>query len=658
MLERLKSRLFTIGRRMPIRRKMWMGFFLTALVPLLALGLFGLLLTDRELKQDTGSRMEREVAVRASRISAKLGAHRQTLEYLCDLPSLHLMLTAPTPEIRQVFSKQVEQDLLALSHASQVYQQIRFLDEQGQEQVRVDYRAGPVVVPPAQLQDKKDRTYFRETIGLTPGQVYVSPVELNQEYGKIQVPYAPVLRLGMPVFEEGRLRGIVVLNISAWSFLQDPVGNEQGAELFVVKPDGSYVWHPDSAKAFGGPDDLNTGEGISKDYPEIAGEILTNDGGITHSKSGRMVSFVKLAPAADSRNFLVLVLTERAGVLARLANPMFWGTLALILGAGLASRWAGIALARHIVEPIEELRTGVVRLRTGDLSSRVAVRSEDEIAALADDVNGMAAELQEMYQELEAKVAHRTRTLVEMHHKLQESDRLKSQFLATTSHELRTPLTAVIGFAEELDDETAGPVTPRQKRYVDNILTSATHLLRLINDLLDLSKIEAGRMTVHPEGVPLQPLVAEAASMMAGLARSRGIELFTDVPEDLVVWADRQRVKQVVLNLLSNAVKFTPAGGQVRVLAGPEEGGVRVAVADTGIGIAPEDHDRVFREFEQADRSLARRMEGTGLGLPLSKRLVELMNGTMGLVSRPGEGSCFWFTLPRAQKSGYEGEQV
>lgn len=652
MLRRWRQSLLGTFRRTPIRQKMWLGFFLTSMVPLLVLGLFGLVQTDRELTRLNANRMEREVAVRASRISAQLITHRQTLDYLAHLPALHRMLSATTDEERDAARRRVEEDFVALSGAAQVYYQVRFLDNLGREQVRVDDRGGPVTVTAGALQDKRDRQYFREAIQREPGSIYVSPVELNQEFGRVEEPHIPVLRLATPVIDAaGQRRGLVILNIDANSFLDDPIENEQGAELLIVKSDGSYVAHPDPSKLFGGPSDLKTGQGVHRDFPEIADLLLDYHGGVTTARDGRTVAFIRLAPTSEANSFLVLVMTKRAGVMAGLANPMFWAALAVIIGVGLLSRWAGIAAARRIVGPIETLRDGVAAIRLGHLTTRVQIDSEDEIADLGNDVNHMAAQLHEMYSGLEEKVQERTRSLVEMHRQLQESDRHKSQFLATTSHELRTPLTAVIGFAEELDDGSAGPLHPLQRRYVTNILSSARHLLGLINDLLDLSKIEAGRMTLHPTDIDLQPLMHSVVNMVDGMAHLQGIALAFDTPSGLSVRADRERLRQVLLNLVANALKFTPQGGSVTIVAERIGSEARLAVIDTGIGIAPEDLDRIFREFEQVDSSLTRRRDGTGLGLPLSKRLVELMGGRIGAESQPGEGSRFWFTLPLKEES-------
>ncbi len=236
---------------------------------------------------------------------------------------------------------------------------------------------------------------------------------------------------------------------------------------------------------------------------------------------------------------------------------------------------------------------------------------------------------------------------------LDQANKLKDQFLANVSHELRTPLNSVIGFSDLLLTVGApeSPLTEIQRDYLDTIARNGRHLLALINDLLDLSKIAAGRMELRLEPVAAEILLREAADTMRAQLEARQQRLVLDPPgASLLVHADRGRVRQVLLNLLSNAIKFTGEGGEITLSAQLETGGrsVRVAVRDTGIGIAADDQRKLFQEFVQVDAGASRRYEGTGLGLALSKRLVELHGGSIGVVSELGQGSTFWFTVPRA----------
>jgi GAF domain-containing protein len=228
---------------------------------------------------------------------------------------------------------------------------------------------------------------------------------------------------------------------------------------------------------------------------------------------------------------------------------------------------------------------------------------------------------------------------------LEVANRHKSEFLANMSHELRTPLNAIIGFSEVLTTGMFGDTNSKQKEYLDDILSSGRHLLSLINDILDLSKIEAGRMELEPSTFAIDGALQSGLTIVRERATRHGIRLDASIAKDLPrVEADERKVKQILYNLLSNAVKFTPDGGRVHVRARAENGDVRIDVEDNGIGIAPDDQARIFEEFRQAGRERSR--EGTGLGLTLTKRYVELHGGRIWVESTPGKGSTFSFTLP------------
>lgn len=234
---------------------------------------------------------------------------------------------------------------------------------------------------------------------------------------------------------------------------------------------------------------------------------------------------------------------------------------------------------------------------------------------------------------------------------LEEGDQLKNQFLGILSHELRTPINAIMGFGSILDDGVAGPLSDAQRRYTSKIMTSADALLALIDDLLVISRVQAGKFTVTPTPVDLAGPVARAVEVLGPAAERKHVRLVTEVAADLpVVDADEQRIQQVVANLLSNAIKFTPEAGQVmlrlRREGGPDGAHLRCEVRDTGIGIAPEDQAKLFKPFSQLDMSNTRASTGTGLGLSIVKAIVEAHGGGVGVASRPGEGSTFWFTLP------------
>jgi signal transduction histidine kinase len=288
----------------------------------------------------------------------------------------------------------------------------------------------------------------------------------------------------------------------------------------------------------------------------------------------------------------------------------------------------GFVLSWSLIGPIQSIDTRLAAIASGDFSGHVDVTNRDELGALAANVNRMNDELRRLYRELETTSQH------------------KSDFLANMSHELRTPLNAIIGFSQVLREGMVGDVNTKQAEYLEDILSSGNHLLSLINDVLDLSKVEAGQVELQVAPFSLQDALERGVSMVREQATTEGVQVTLHKNGGLdVVTGDERRIRQVIFNLLSNAVKFTPDGGQVDITARRAKGEVRVCVADSGPGIATEDLDRIFEEFQQTEAGSSQR-EGTGLGLALSKRFVEMHGGQIWCESKVGEGSRFEFTLP------------
>ena len=374
-----------------------------------------------------------------------------------------------------------------------------------------------------------------------------------------------------------------------------------------------------------------------------------------------------------------------------------WRTALLLTAFVAAAVLLSVWLARRLVRPIRRMRMAAARIGAGAYDERIEVepprtvalrrqtfvaddrdagipthheqakaieleqplaecRRQDDLGALADDLNRMAASLQASHSQLEQKVEERTRelqsALTELAQKSREleiASKHKSDFLANMSHELRTPLNAIAGFSQVLREKLFGALNEKQEEYLDDILSSANHLLSLINDILDLSKVEAGQVELEMAAFSLREALERGIVMVREKAIENGVavNLETDSSVD-VVEGDERRIRQVVFNLLSNAVKFTPQGGRVDVSTVREDGEVRIAVKDTGAGIASEDQERIFQEFQQAGIAGEERPEGTGLGLALSRKLVELHGGRIWLDSELGEGSTFTFALPLA----------
>jgi signal transduction histidine kinase len=254
--------------------------------------------------------------------------------------------------------------------------------------------------------------------------------------------------------------------------------------------------------------------------------------------------------------------------------------------------------------------------------------------------------------ELEAMVRDRTRELAEANAHLRELDQLKSDFVNAVTHELRTPLTSIRGYAEFLEDEIGGPLTPDQGAFVAQIHEGSWRLQRLVDDLLDFARLEAGTFMLSPEDADLSAKAREVLASLRPQAAAKRIRLELEAPASLAIRMDAGRIAQVLINLVGNALKFTPPEAKVtvRITDGPE--GVKVEICDTGEGIAPEHQARLFEKFYQVDPGLTRENGGAGLGLSISKALVEAHGGVLGLTSAVGRGSTFWFTLPRQNVKG------
>src|SRR4030095_4318532 len=291
---------------------------------------------------------------------------------------------------------------------------------------------------------------------------------------------------------------------------------------------------------------------------------------------------------------------------------------------------------RFIVAPLiaGDRVIGVARAHN-QTTRRPITPANVELFTLVSQQLATALEEARLYAEIERKSAQ-----------LESASRHKSEFLANMSHELRTPLNAIIGFSEVLGERMFGELNDKQEEYLKDIYASGQHLLSLMNDSLDLSRVEAGRMELELTDFNLPATLDNALTLVRERATKHGIALGLTVDERLEqIRADERKIRQVVLNLLSNAIKFTPEGGRIEVRAGPVDGNVEISVSDTGVGIAPEDQEAIFEEFRQVGTA-AKKVEGTGLGLALSRKFVELHGGRIWVKSELGAGSTFTFTVP------------
>jgi signal transduction histidine kinase len=388
---------------------------------------------------------------------------------------------------------------------------------------------------------------------------------------------------------------------------------------------------------------------VAKDEVDLLEEFQRQYGRfveiVTH-----VVELIRAGRAGEARELQVTQATPLADRLERLTNQLVnkaeadmvagidartqayetarWIVIAFALGSIALALGLGYAISWSLVGPVKEIEAKLNRVATGDFTQRVDVANRDELGALAADVNRMSEELGRLYQQLELASKH------------------KSQFLANMSHELRTPLNAILGYAELMVDGIYGEPSERMRGVLERLQSNGRHLLGLINAVLDLSKIEAGQLTLSINDYSLKEVVQSVFVAVESLATAKRLALKIELPAALPPGrGDEQRITQVLLNLVGNAIKFTEAG-EVTIAASAKNGAFTLAVRDTGPGIGVADQTRIFDEFQQADNSTTRSKGGTGLGLAISKRIVEMHGGRILVDSELGRGSTFTISLP------------
>lgn len=334
-------------------------------------------------------------------------------------------------------------------------------------------------------------------------------------------------------------------------------------------------------------------------------------------------------------------------------------------GLSIAITLIYLMINKFVRRPVESLAEEAKRFAEGDMSVSVDVKTEDEIGVLGKTFNYMVESVSSFSKKLELEVTRKTTLLNERtqllalleraNRDLRELDKLKSTFLANMSHELRTPMNAIIGYTDLLLDRVDGPLNEEQEKSLKKVVANARHLLQLINDVLDVSKIESGKIDLQPKEIYLKLLIESVIPTFEPMIKQKGLTFTINLNENLLpVYGDEDKVKQIFINLLSNAVKFTHHGG-ITISAKPSERGIKpgesplfveICVEDTGIGIKDEDIGKIFDKFTQVDISTIRQYEGTGLGLNIARGLVALHKGVIWVTSKYGEGSKFCFTLP------------
>ena len=458
----------------------------------------------------------------------------------------------------------------------------------------------------------------------------------------------PYMTIAVPIERYvGRAIGVLQVQVNlkyVWDLVSKLKVGTEGYAYIAVR-NGDLIAHPDISLVLQRRNVAHLDQVRSALQSQTSAESLTWTVA-TNLRGRRVFSSWSTIPILRWAVFVEQPVEE---VYGPLYASLFRTSGFLLLGLGMALV-ASLFVARRVVRPLETLRHGVERIGAGDLNSRLELKTGDEIEVLAEEFNKMTQSLQQAHAGLEHKVAARTQELAVANERLKELDHLKSDFVSNVSHELRTPLTAIKGAVDLVLGEVAGPLTEKQYHYLNRVRTNTQHLAGLINDLLDLSKIESGKTEIKASRVALGGLVHEVLESLRPIAAEKVITLEATFREpSILVWADRNKVNQVLMNLIGNAIKFTPIQGSVTVSASrDEEDNVQVSVSDTGPGVPPGESEKIFEKFYQITEAEGTKPKGTGLGLAICKSLVALHGGKIWVEPKPTGGSIFCFTLPVA----------
>jgi signal transduction histidine kinase len=591
---------------------------LLAVIPALGLALYTNL-EERELRkalvQEHAMRLSRLVSADYERL---IDDAQQLLVTLAQLPAVH--------GLNRTACNALLADLLAQRSS---YANLGVIDDDGN--VFCTAVPGQVYLG--------DRVYFRRALETRDFAI--------GEYQIGRLTHKASVNFGYPVLDDsGRVQAVVfaALDLAWLNKLAGQAGLPEGTMLTVTDRNGRILSRY--------PDD---GKWVGKLMPEtlVLNAIQTQKGNGTADAPGtdgisRLFSFAPFGGPAQSGDAYVSVgipaTVAFAGVNQMLARNLVM--LGIVAGLALAAAWVGGNL--FIVRQVQALVGATKRVAAGDLGVRTGLsHGQGELSQLAAAFDQMAESLEQAHEQrlLEEELRRKNYQLQQQNLAIQEANRLKTEFVSMVSHELRTPLTSIQGYAELLLEDQQIPTEQRESLTL--VKKNADRLLALINDLLDLSRMEAGKLDLHRASLDLAALIPEVAGSLRPLIETKRQRLSLELAAALpAVWADQDRVTQILTNLISNAHKYTPAEGSIRIGARREDGFVRVDVSDTGVGLSPEDQAQLFTKFFRAHDRSNQAGGGTGLGLVITRLLVELHGGRITVSSAPGKGSTFSFSLP------------
>jgi signal transduction histidine kinase len=602
--------------RRSIRTRLLLAFIALAIGPLL---LVGAVVGSRSfsVQQQEALNLQKEIALRVStQITSFLQRFEDDLNQVIRVRGL-----------KDLDRKQQDSLFSEMLAYQKGFDTLVLLNNAGQEQVYVSRTS---IVGAGDLHNRSQEDVFK--VPMSTGKIYYGPVRLDKTTGE------PLMTIAIPVIEprSGLADNILVADIRfkpVWDLIAS-IPTHQDDDIYLIDAMGNVIAHREPSVV-------------------LKGTHFTppSDGGIHSGLNGTNVVSATNTFRLGEQQFTLVAERGASDALALAIDTVILTVLIVVVVFIIASA-IGYTTVTRFIRPIQALAATAQTITAGDLSKRAKIGSADEIGNLAKAFNQMTAQLQQTLEGLQQHVSELEKAKLERERlirDLREASRLKSEFLSTMSHELRTPLNAMIGFTELMLAGVAGPMTDKQKHQLGRVHANSLRLLSLIDDVLDLSRIEAGRVDIQEEPFSPREMVAKVAAQTSSLAERKALRFVQKIDEGMpeTMLGDQARVEQVILNLLSNAFKFTSQGEvELSVKALPESQQWVLSVRDTGVGIPPHAQEYIFEEFRQVDGSSRRVYGGSGLGLAICRNLCRLMDGDIRVQSTLGEGSTFTVTLP------------